>query len=418
MVKYLNICLLFCATALFSGCDTTRYNTVVLKDNKIAAEIMPPQKEIIRTTKGANALDLEAPLRCYVNWQTQQMITTIPYNIKAFNMVQNGKNDMMPRYEVTGFSFETMPAEKALYKLVKEAGIRLVARDAPYASISAENLRGELSEVVAMIADAAEIYYFYDDATKTLRIQRKANFSLYVPKSRPILLGFLDVLRGAGITDITTDWDDYSISFDADAELKEKISKLVSYFEENPTLITYDVSVFRIYPGSPDKEINWQNLLNFFDYGTIRTAKTGVIGRVITTSDELNISRLSAYLSQQAGVEQIAEGKFVVPNLWMSRFDIGKCGDLSKPSSDLSLMAKASLEQENKIFSNITLETTGGEITQFNVRSKFGDNIVIFGLPNEIFGLKSPKSETMIFMVPRIIRTTKTTKHLENNLLR
>ena len=81
-------------------------------------------------------------------------------------------------------------------------------------------------------------------------------------------------------------------------------------------------------------------------------------------------------------------------------------------------MAKASLEQEHKIFSHITLEATGGQITQFNVRSKFGDNIVILGLPNEIFGIKSPKSETMVFLVPRIIRTTKTTKHLENNLLK
>ena len=68
MVK--NICLIIGAALFLSSCDLTRYNTVVLKDNKIAAEIMPPQENIIRTTKGANALDLEAPLRCYVNWKT------------------------------------------------------------------------------------------------------------------------------------------------------------------------------------------------------------------------------------------------------------------------------------------------------------------------------------------------------------
>ena len=109
-----------------------------------------------------------------------------------------------------------MPAEKAMYKLTKEAGIKLVAKDAPYASISAENLRGELSEVIGMIADAAEIYYAYNAETKTLTISRKANFSLYVPKSRPILLALLDVLRGSGITDVTTDWADYSVTFEAD----------------------------------------------------------------------------------------------------------------------------------------------------------------------------------------------------------
>lgn len=74
-----------------------------------------------------------------------------------------------------------------------------MAKDAPYASISAENLRGELSEVIGMIADAAEIYYAYNAETKTLTISRKANFSLYVPKSRPILLALLDVLRGSAL---------------------------------------------------------------------------------------------------------------------------------------------------------------------------------------------------------------------------
>lgn len=93
---------------------------------------------MIRTPKGANELDLETPLRCSVNWDTQQMILTLPYNMSAFRLEKNGVNDPLPRFEVTGFSFEKMPAEKALYKLTKEAGIKLVAKDAPYASISRE----------------------------------------------------------------------------------------------------------------------------------------------------------------------------------------------------------------------------------------------------------------------------------------
>lgn len=382
----------------------------------ISADIVVPEDpNMIRTPEGASSLDLETPLRCSVNWQTQQMISTIPYNVKAFNLVRNGNNDLLPRYEVTGFSFDTMPAEKALSKLLKEANIKLIAKDAPYASISAENLRGELSEVVSMIADAAEIYYSYDANNKTLRISRKANFSLYVPKSRPILLGILDVLRGSGITDITSDWDDYSITFDADFELKNKILKLIGYFEENPLLITYDVSVFRIYPFGDKNDINWQALLHVFDYGTIKTAKTGVIGRVLTTSDNLNIATLSAFLAQQAKVEQIAEGRFVVPNLWYSRFDIGKCGSRSALGANLSILAKASLEQNNKIFSQITLDTPEGEITQFTIRSKLGENFMIIGIPDQIFSKNAKNSETVVFMVPRIIRTLKTNKHLLNN---
>lgn len=401
---------------LLAACKINPQQTIVMPNNVVTAKIEEPKKLPIHTSEGARSLDLEAPLRCSVNWNAQQIITTIPFNVKAFNLVRNGRNDMLPRYEVNGFSFETMPAEKALYKLLKEADIRVIAKEAPYASISAENLRGELSEVVRMIAEAAEIYYNYDAENKTLRISRKSNFSLYVPKSRPILLSVLDVLRGAGITDITTDWKDYTISFDANYELQNKIMTLIAYFEDNPILVAFDVSIFRIYPNTQSGEINWQNMLNIFDYGTIRTAKTGVIGRVLTTSNDINIQSLQGYLGQQAKVEMLSQGKLTVPNLWLSRFDIGKCGPRGTAWSDLSILARASLEQGNKIFSHITLEKTEGQITQFNIRSKIGDNFVIIGIPSEIFGMSAPKSEILVFMVPRIIRTTKTSKHLEYNL--
>ena len=400
---------------LCGGCHIRQQEVVVLPNNKITAQIEAPKQLPIRTSEGARTLDLEAPLRCSVNWSSQQIISTIPFNVKAFNLVRNGHNDVLPRFEVNGFSFETMPAEKALHKLLKEADIRVIAKEAPYASISAENLRGELSEVVNMITEAAEIYYTYDAENKTLRISRKTNFSLYIPKSRPILLSVLDVLRGAGITDTTTDWEDYTISFDADYLLQNKIMSLIAYFEENPIMIAYDVSVFKITPRNGVDDINWQGLLNIFDYGTIRTAKTGVIGRVLTTSNEINIQTLQRYLGQQAYIEMVSQGKLTVPNLWLSRFDVGKCGRANTNWSDLSILAKASLEQGNKIFSNITLEKTEGQITQFNIRSKIGDNFVIIGIPNQIFGQETPKSETLVFMVPRIIRTTKTNKHLEYN---
>ena len=408
-------------TFLFSlsACQQHEKNAPIInfKKSGIEAKIsMPQDANIIKTPKGAQVFDLETPLRCSVNWQTQQMITSIPYNVKAFNLVQNGSNDLMPRFEVTGFSFETMPAEKALLKLTKEAGIKLIAKDPPYASISAENLRGELSEVVKMIADAAEIYYSYDAHNKTLRISRKANFSLYVPKSRPILLALLDVLRGSGITDITSDWDDYSITFDADFELKNKILTLIGYFEENPLLIAFDVYVVKVYPTNPQKDIQWQSLLNTFDYGTIKSAKTGVIGRVLTTSNDLNIDALNIFLSMQGKVVPVAQGKFVVPNLWYARFDVGKCGQRQDIDANLSILAKASIEQNNKIFSNITLDSTEGEVTQFSIRSQIGENFLIIGIPNEIFGSKDKDSQTIVFMVPRIIRTMKTNQHLQNKI--
>jgi hypothetical protein len=422
-MKYQKLIILPLLAALLMSCDLnmSKESLVATSEAKVSeapvytATIEKPTYPEIRTPKGANRLDLETPLRCFVNWDTQQMITTVPYNLKAFNLVRNGKNDVFPRFEVNGFSFDTMPAEKALLKLTKEADIKLVAKDAPYASISAENLRGDFTDVVNMITEAAEVYYTYNAVNKTLRISRKANFSLYIPKSRTIMLAVLDVLRGAGITDFTADFDDYAITFDADFELKNQILNLINYFEENPVLLAYDIQVFKLYPYSQDG-VEWQQIMQAFDFGSVKSSKSGVLGRVITTSNAINSSSLVAFLSRQARVESVGEGKFVVPNLWFSRFDIGKCMARDSALANLSLLAKASFEQNNRIFSNITIESRDGEISQFSVRSKLGENFLIIGLPNTVFGQTTPQFETVIMVVPRLIKTMKTNKALVNNL--
>ena len=381
---------------------------------KYSAVIKKKTYPSIQTPKGANMLDLETPLRCFVNWGTQEMISSIPYNLTAFNLMRNGVNDHLPRFEVNGFSFDTMPAEKALLKLTKEADIKLVAKDAPYASISAENLRGDFTEVVNMIADAAEIYYTYNATNKTLRIFRKANFSLFVPKSRTIMLAVLDVLRGSGITDFTADFDEYSITFDADYELKNKILNLINYFEENPLLLAYDVRVLNLYPYRDG--IDWQQIIKAFEFGSIKSTKTGVLGRILTTSNEINIDSLTQFLSSQARVENVGEGKFAIPNMWFSRFDIGKCMADNSILRNMSILSKGVYEKSGKIQSNITIETNGGEVSNFSVRSRIGENFLIIGLPNTVFSENSPLSETIIMIVPRLIRTLRTTNKLENNL--
>lgn len=416
--KFLGLTL-FLMIAVLSSCKTTKTQPTVETDMasgpEINAEVVYPEKQAIRTPDGANALDLETPLRCNVNWKTQQMVLTLPVNNSAFRLEMLGRNDPLPRFEVTGFTFETMPAEKALYKLTKEAGIKLVAKDAPYASLSGDNLKGEFSDVINMITQAAEIYYSYDADKKIMTLSRKSSLILYVPESRPIILAFLDVLRGSGITDMTTNWSDYSITFDADIELKNKITTLISYFENNPNLVAYDVSVFKIYPND-GCDVEWKGLLDAFHFGTITTAQTGVIGRILTTTNEISIENLRYFLGQKANIVSVSEGKFVVPNLWLSRFDIGKCGKISCAESELSLLAKASVEKDNHITTDVTLETTEGQVTQFKVRNKLGENFMIIGLPNELFGQKSPRSETVIFMVPRLIRTLKTTETIKNRI--
>ena len=346
---------IFLSVSFLSACQLidTVFDDDTQENNYTApvytAKVETPSYPVIRTPKGANSLDLETPMRCFVNWNTQQMISSIPYNTKAFNLVYNDAKDALPRFEVNGFSFGTMPAEKALLKLTKEAELKLVAKDAPYASISADNLHGDFTEVVDVIANAAEIYYTYNAANKTLRISRSGNFSLFVPQSRPIMLAVLDVLRGAGITDFTANFDDYSVTFDADFELKNKILNLIGYFEENPILLAYDVMVYNLYPYSKEG-IEWQQIMKAFDFGAVKSTKDGVLGKILTTTNEINVSSLTSFLSRQAKVEVVGEGKFIVPNQWFSRFDVGKCMSGNSILADLSILAKASFSVFWSIF--------------------------------------------------------------------
>lgn len=406
------------AAVLASSCHLTKSDDIQPEPAVPAqnAEIEFIQtKNALRTPDGANMLDLETPLRCNVNWQTQQLILTLPFNNSAFKLKPVTPSDDLPRLEVTGFTFDTMPAEKALAKLLKEADIKLAAKDAPYASISGEDLKGELTDIVNMITNAAGIFYHYDAQSKVLTLSRKEEHIIYVPKTRPIMLGLLDVLRGAGLNDMMPNWSEYSITFTADIELRNNLKQLINYFETNPILIAYDVRVFKITPYD-GCDIEWKALLDEFHFGSITTAQTGVIGRVLTTTNEINISTLQRFLGSKASIEPVSEGKFVVPNLWLSRFDVGKCGNMRQPHSELSVLAKASVEADNHITSDITLETTNGQVTQFKVKNKLGENFMIIGLPNDLFEAYSPKSEIVVFMVPRLIKTVKTMENIKNNI--
>ena len=73
-----------------------------------------------------------------------------------------------------------------------------------------------------------------------------------------------------------------------------KIVNLIGYFEENPILIAYDMRVFTLYPYN-NKDIEWQKMLQTFDFGSVKSSKSGVLGRILTTSNDINIASLNAF---------------------------------------------------------------------------------------------------------------------------
>ena len=121
-------------------------------------------------------------------------------------------------------------------------------------------------------------------------------------------------------------------------------------------------------------------------------------------------------VEKYATIEDVSEGRFIVPTQWFSRFDIGRCGKLDNMEYPLSLLAKAGMEKNNRILSEITLDTTEGEVTKFKVRNKLGENFLIIGLPSEIFGSTEQGTETIVFIVPRLVRMLKTDEKIKNKI--
>ena len=397
--------------------DETVVSYGIQNDVANSTSLVLPQQDpyMLRTSFRANDLDLETPLRCNVNWKTQEMVQILPHNNVSFRIDRNDVNDPLPKFEVKNFTFNNIPAEQALFQLTKEAGITLVAKDAPYPTLYGKNINGSFSEVVEMIARSADLFYRYDAKMNSIILSRRASFTLYAPSSRTLLLGFLDILRGAGITDMITNWRDYSISFETNLETMDKINDLIKEFENNPTMVMYDVSIFRVLAKEPCGVV-WKDLLKDFDFGSIATAQTGIIGRVLTVTNDISNDEIRKFVSKYATIQDISEGRFVVPTRWFSRFDVGRCGKIDNMEYPLSLLAKAEIEKNNRILSEITLDTTEGEITKFKVRNKLGENFLIIGLPSEMFGPASQGTETIVFIVPRLVRLLKTDETIKNKI--
>ncbi|MBP3402888.1 MAG: hypothetical protein J6L82_03145 [Alphaproteobacteria bacterium] len=360
-----------------------------------------------KTTRSAEMVSLESPMRCTVHETQQNIMTVIPFKQEAFKLERADKSDPLPRYEVTGFSFDGQTAERVFYKLLNEAKIKVVAEGGPFPELAAENITGELSEVMNMIADAADIYYRYNDQQKVLIISREVNWNFYIPDKREVMIAVLDSLRGAGIHDLIVNWEESVISFKGDKQIEEKVKKLIELFDTEPKLIVFDVQVLRVKPYGATKEIVWQELVDIFGADRIKFMLKGVMGRALVTDYDINPKSLRNFLNARGSVTQVSEGMFIAANKWRARFDVGRCGYMSMPEAQLSIMAQTELYGERRMNTAVTLDSDQGEITAFTTKSRLGDNIVLIGIPSASFSDSLNGYETVVILTPSIIKLVK-----------
>ena len=360
-----------------------------------------------KTTRAAEMISLETPLRCGVRNDEKNMMTVIPFKQTAFSLTVAETGDKLPSFAVLDFSVENKTAEQIFYELLKDYGTKVIGIDGPFPELSVDGLRGESNDVADMIAQGADVYYRYHAKSNTLYVSRNVQWHLQVPAAREVILAVLDSLRGSGFHDLTVNWEDNVITFTGDKDTENKINKLISLFDTEPQLIAFDVQVFRTRPFTATHEIIWQKMLKTFGSAAVKQTLRGVLGRALITGYEVNASTLSEFLKSQATVTTVSEGMFIAANGWRSRFDVGRCNRMALPESQLSVMAQSEIKN-SRLSAVITLDSDKGEITAFNnIRLQLGNSILLIGIPSSSFSPSLKEHETVVLLTPRVIHLVK-----------
>ncbi|MBR1544346.1 MAG: hypothetical protein IJ638_00170 [Alphaproteobacteria bacterium] len=366
-----------------------------------------------RTLENVEKFSIEIPLRCEVDWETQKLISSQPFDRRDFLLERVDKGDPLPDLKVENLSFENKSVDEVLRILLKNTGIQVYATDSFYKVLSQKEISGNLTHVVNLITSLGGIYYNYDNRIKRITLKRYAKWNLHVPLSTDVILGMEDALRGADIDDIVIDWQDKIIIFQGDIVTEEKVRNIVNKFSIENYLIAYDIDVLRVYPKTLDGSIKWMNILEAFNTDSIKLSQKGIIGRALVVSSNFNRDSLNEFLYPQANTVLVSSGTFIVPDRWQGRFDIGRCGREIRLETDLNILNQTQFlpneKYVGKLDNTIVLRTSNGDIAKYTVPSRLGDNIVIIGIPTQYFvdgkeTIIPPNAELVVLLSPRIIK--------------
>lgn len=401
-LKTAPICLIF--VLALSGCRQNFYAGRPFTPDSRPTELPTEPK----TTRPAQMISLETPLRCAAPDEETKLVTVLPFKQEAFSLRPAQQNALLPTFMVEEFSFENKSADQIFYELLRDKNIKIIGIDGPFPELSAEGVSGEINDVVRMIAAAADVYYRFDEKKRVLYVSRNIQWMLTVPAAKEVMIAVLDSLRGSGMHDINANWMENVITFKGDKETENKVRELIRLFDSEPKLMVFDVQVYRVRPFSA-QGVQWQNLLSVFGMNSVKLTVSGVLGRGLVTGYKLNSATLPMFLKSQSHPEIVSEGMFIAASGWRARFDVGRCGRMNMPEAQLSVMTQSEIFDEASMSSLITLDSDKGEISAFNLKASLGDGLMIVGIPSSSFSSSLKEFETVVFMTPRFIRLVKET---------
>ncbi len=354
-------------------------------------------------TPAATALNIEHPFRCDVKEIGEQNVSmTIPVKSGDFALVQFAKGDKLPRFEVNGFSFKNMPVDEAVQILVDEAGITVYTEGGAYPEMNAQNVYGELSDVLDEITKTGGVFYTYDAAQKSLKLSKTARFKLNLPNNKLVMFAVLDAIRGADIVTDQPDWHNASVMLTLNQEQKEIVEQLLAGIVKESQLLLLDVGVYQLNTRNPNG-VQWQQVVEQFGIGRIHSEDAGLVGKVLTMGHQHQAAGLIAALQKGYAVDKISQGVAIVPHTWKMRFDVGRCAFNAQDINSLSFLLNTHIQSADVIETNITLDTLSGEVAAFNAVSGLDDEIVILGIPASVVN-PNQAGELLVTLKIRLIR--------------
>jgi len=413
-IKFCSIFFVVCSL-LVSACTKhsellPQYDTVTVIDNLVIDENSVPifPKKAALTTDTARRFSIELPKRCRVDWNNQNVASVVPY--ENIEVVRLETGDKMPELKVSDYDFKDLTVRAALEKLLDGTDISVVEESHVYDKISGSIASGDLTDAVNLMTKMARVYYSYDANSAELKLTSRAKWMIKMPRDENIIMALLDAMHGADMRNLLVNWQDKTIVMEGNYQTERELQKIINDISSKKHILAWDIDVYRVYPKT-DNPIIWMNLLPAFGEKNIKMSIPGVVGRALVTSPEINTKTLQEFLSNQANVVLISQGRFSIPDGWQSRFDIGQCGKEERLETDLMIGATGKYGEfggYNKLDAKIVFRTTAGELSSFTIPSDLGDNYVIIGIPTHSFvttpeTLISPFAELVVFMSPRVI---------------
>lgn len=356
---------------------------------------------LIQTNPVFSTLDIEVPVRCQTESVGGDIISSSLVLRKGdFKILMQEDKDEIPDIQVEEFSFDSIPAHQAVSALLQNTGIQVRTKDKYFTKVSGQEVSGSLESVLRSLGKAGGFLYAYDSDTQTLSLFKQAHFEIFVPKNKNVVMAVLDALRGVGITEITPDWQSYTLLVTADRGDIEKIKGVLRYFQQKNPILVMQANVFHLQPKFAD--ITWRTVLNQMGINRVRSTDSGIVGQLITLTNVAR-TRLLNSMSSLYQITPLTQGTVVVPDKWKARFDIGKCVADASLKSGLSVLFTADILPKEQISTTLTLDSSAGEVSAYRSLTQLDDELVLLGLPAVLMN-PSLQGDLMIVFKVRLVR--------------